>query len=720
MNLRDDLPDVWLVSYTPNHLYNSRASLIESARRSRQFKGSFEWDFDSLARCSVLRDHPQLLVENELELWKPAVILEQLKAIPPGDLILYHDVGKGYWGDYTFDCSIKPLLDWATRCNNGLLPGIWVPEEGPNSRWTTCACFETMGCVGDIFRLHPQLQTTYSLWRRDDHGLGLAGRWLEACARVYQGAVGATPNFAEFRRDRGSRSVLTNLTIAEGVTSFGKFYESTIERIHPGFAPIPATDIGILISRIRREAEFPLNEVQSASRPEDPVDPRPSRIDTAKQSGSRALFTSIPPRLDRVSPQGIPVGGVYQEECIASWRRCGFQVYSIHFSDELADLVPWQGVTYLGVERTEDDSPADRKPSLRAILSKIDAIGADLSGIVNSDIFLLNTTNWVEQVERESTDSIVVFTRYETNEIARTIIGAAPWGFDLFLFDRRFIKNLRYCGMRIGEAWWDFWLPLWFYFSGANIKHVEECIALHLYHPLVSNKNVLGYGKRFLETLSESAASDSEQKTRLTEFYEYCLYRFAIECEERQIADRNSLAFVLHVQNPTVWAGIVRLLRQYPLDLVPKIGAHDAFLSRALLRTSRYVDALRTRMAYRELSRAGGTLIPTPAPSSLAEEVSSLMTTWPYRIDLRTINALRSLIGRSPKAPVSPTNDWDAAELVHRLERHPVWRFLSLLRPEVKSLRRIAGSRRAELWQQARLVSMAGTRVLEPPEEPWF
>src|SRR5438046_63307 len=81
------------------------------------------------------------------------------------------------------------------------------------------------------------------------------------------------------------------------------------------------------------------------------------------------------------------------------------------------------------------DRPEDRKPSLRAILSLVEKVGADLSGLINSDILLLDPPGWIETVEAEVADSIIAFSRFEIDE-ERTCVGAAPWGIDLFFLDR--------------------------------------------------------------------------------------------------------------------------------------------------------------------------------------------------------------------------------------------------------------------------------------------
>jgi hypothetical protein len=440
--------------------------------------------------------------------------------------------------------------------------------------------------------------------------------------------------------------------------------------MHPAFAPVPASDIGVLIARII--IERPLDGGRARAL-ESSVRPR--------GKPSRALFTSIPPSLDRKSVERISIGSIYQRRCIDSWRRSGFEVYSVHFAEELGKITRHDGVTYLAAERTVDDGPEEYKPSFRAILKAIDEVGADLSGVINSDIFLVNPPGWVERVEEEVEGSAILFTRYETNDIDMTIVGWAPWGFDLVFFDRALIEGLQYCGMRIGETWWDYWLPLSLYFSGAHLKHVEDCVALHLDHPIVSNKNVQTYGLLFFDHISAEAeaAKQRGETTRLTEFWDWMEVRFALNPEGHTRNDR-SLEFVAHVLNTSVWAGISRILRTSKLRVTPHRSEYDDLLAEFLLRGARYADHLAAREQYfRNLYRdaqAAAAARPNPADVELVNYARAVTRSWPYATDLWLTNRIRALVGQRPKPRREIGNIAEATDLMRRLRRHLIWRLL--------------------------------------------
>lgn len=46
------------------------------------------------------------------------------------------------------------------------------------------------------------------------------------------------------------------------------------------------------------------------------------------------LFTSIPPKISRLDAKRGEIGEVYQQDCIASWQRAGFEPISVNSTNE--------------------------------------------------------------------------------------------------------------------------------------------------------------------------------------------------------------------------------------------------------------------------------------------------------------------------------------------------------------------------------------------------
>jgi hypothetical protein len=686
----------WLASFAAPGLEEAQQHLVRSARRLPEFVGTTEWTLAGLGALADLRARPRLLDrmrDDRLGLWRPFVLLEQLRAVPDGDLVVYHDAGVGYWGPHAFRATIAPALHWAVACNGGMLPGVWLPEDGRNARWTTRACFRALGCDEDRYWSTPQIQATYSIWRRSGRALDFVARWRDACLAHGDEAAADGPagpagdgNFADFVADRGAQSVLTNLALRDAIACFGRPHETTAAITHPSYSPVPPTDIGNLCVRIVRDGALRLTAARAPPAPPPaappPAAPPPAAPDrpvpaaaagSVAAGGRMALFTSIPPRLDRQSAGGLPIGEAYQEECLASWRRCGFEVCSVHGRGELATLRRRDGVTYVAV----DEPDGEAKPSLRAMLDVARRSGAAVAGIINADILLLDPPGWRDVVRREIAGSVIVVTRYEMQDIDRTCIGWAPWGFDVVLFDPACVDGLDDCGMRLGESWWDYWLPLACHFAGATLKHVDDCIALHQDHPIVSSGRIDHYGQRFLDWLARAAAREAERGElgRASAFHDYCRHRFPIEAARIGVAVGPSYRFFTEVLNPTVWAGLCAIVRASRLEVVAKDDPHHRLVAEMLLRAAQ--QAVHQRNLYLTLRAEHARAL---SGQPLIDHAVALSRSWPYRVDAWLGNAVRRARGRPPRPDPAIATAADALAFLRRLDSRLVWALAGPLR----------------------------------------
>jgi hypothetical protein len=151
-------------------------------------------------------------------LWKPYLILEKLTAVADGDFVIYWDCGR--WSGYRFLRAVDPLLEWADTLGDGAMPGVSVPHYGLNAKWTKRDCFIYMDCDSERFWQHPQIQGTYSVWKKTRATTHFVATWLRYCCdpRIITDAPNTCgldnlPGFVEHRHDQ---SVLTNLVIASG------------------------------------------------------------------------------------------------------------------------------------------------------------------------------------------------------------------------------------------------------------------------------------------------------------------------------------------------------------------------------------------------------------------------------------------------------------------------------------------------------------------------
>jgi hypothetical protein len=236
--------------------------------------------------------------------------------------------------------------------------------------------------------------------------------------------------------------------------------------------------------------------------------------------------------------------------------------------------------------------------------------------------------------------------------------------------------------MRIGETWWDYWLPLWCWFQGAAIKHVSDYVALHLDHPIVSSEKVQDYGLRFLRLLE--AEANRLRTGRCAEFHKYCDYRIGAEKRRLAITTEDSRDFVEKILNPTVWAAFQDLLHRNELTIVEKTDPHHRILARTIIGTARAAEARKARPAtlirtvetvpasYWRLIGVSGAKHGSGA--SLVGHLRLLEQRWPYRADLWISNAVRRVTGKPTKVKPPAANAGEAVEQILRLRRHVLWR----------------------------------------------
>ena len=226
--------------FRPQQAYLSRSAINVGIDRV------ISWNDERLRRESFFHDHRDVFQQKTgfgCWLWKPYIIRYELSKLLEADLLIYWDVGRRRY-PHRFELSPKPLLLWCLE-NDGIFPGLWVPQYGPNKRWTKRDCFVAMNCDTAAYWDHPQVQATFSIWQKNSKALAFIEEWLTWCQKPEvisddPNRLGL-PNFDEFVAHRHDQSVLTNLVIKRQLNCFG-----------PG-SPVPGDgdkDINNAIDRI--------------------------------------------------------------------------------------------------------------------------------------------------------------------------------------------------------------------------------------------------------------------------------------------------------------------------------------------------------------------------------------------------------------------------------------------------------------------------------------
>ena len=163
--------------------------------------------------------------------WKPYIILQALRAADEGDLIIYQDVGRrepilvrhrlSFWQDY--------LKEHQQDC----VPGVLIPWWGPNRLWTKQQTLTELGMDEPRFRDCPQVQASWSVWRKCPQSIEFITEWTELCSRrklvsgdLEWGIENEDNGFIEHRWDQ---SLLTLLTWKNGLKPISSLQQASPE-----------------------------------------------------------------------------------------------------------------------------------------------------------------------------------------------------------------------------------------------------------------------------------------------------------------------------------------------------------------------------------------------------------------------------------------------------------------------------------------------------------
>lgn len=185
------------------------------------------WTEDRLREERFFKEHSDIFSQAigfGCWAWKPYIIGYELSRLPDGACLIYWDVGRKIY-PHRFEMSPLPLLSWCVRESDGILPGVYIPQFGPNKHWTKRDCFVAMDCDSTEYWDYPQVQATFSIWQKTPKALEFVNEWRTWCERpeVITDAPNrlGLPNFDGFIAHRHDQSVLTNLMIKHKLKCFG-------------------------------------------------------------------------------------------------------------------------------------------------------------------------------------------------------------------------------------------------------------------------------------------------------------------------------------------------------------------------------------------------------------------------------------------------------------------------------------------------------------------
>lgn len=204
-----------------------------------------------------------------------------------------------------------------------------------------------------------------------------------------------------------------------------------------------------------------------------------------KRAGNRIkMVTSI-------APKNIE----NQKQALQSWMENGFDIISCNVRDEIEQIESeFPQVEFVEVKRDGRALMGKPCPYIYDMLQVLKEKADDICGIVNSDIHLCNFSQAIYDSIWEETHQEIHFIRRNDIERLEDVkemdYDMFFGGIDVFFFKKRDIECIEDDGLLMGQAMWDYWLPIMFCENGKVIKEILNPIIFHVKHALGWNDDI--------------------------------------------------------------------------------------------------------------------------------------------------------------------------------------------------------------------------------------
>ncbi len=202
--------NIHLCVYSNGKYEVPRKALINLAESSEIFESILEYDREWLEKNQFFLDNTQILGDQESKgdgwcLWKPFIILESMKKIPEGDVLLYMDSSDTFFGDF------GNFLHNYFEGNNILL----TRGGNKNYEYSRRDTFFYMGCDSPEYWNQPQVEAGVIGMKKCESSLDFLEEYLRYCRdpRIIMGGENECglenlPGYIDHRYDQSVLSIL--------------------------------------------------------------------------------------------------------------------------------------------------------------------------------------------------------------------------------------------------------------------------------------------------------------------------------------------------------------------------------------------------------------------------------------------------------------------------------------------------------------------------------
>ena len=206
-----------LISYANKAFYKSQQELKKSALK---YGVNEVIDYNEIwlkKQTEFYKKNKKILSQkrgNGFWLWKPYIILDALKLMNDGDILIHIDAGTEFINPIGDIINVLRERDLLLFYNNGNINKLWTKRD----------CFYYMDCDNEKFHNPSQVVAGYIFCKKTPFVVGLMEEWLKYAED--ERIISDNPNtcglknYDKFKDHRHDQSILTNLAIKYNLELF--------------------------------------------------------------------------------------------------------------------------------------------------------------------------------------------------------------------------------------------------------------------------------------------------------------------------------------------------------------------------------------------------------------------------------------------------------------------------------------------------------------------
>jgi hypothetical protein len=217
-----------------NKLFEESRFRLNSSATKHGVDKIFSYDIDDIKDTTFYKANSKILLQARgvgYWIWKPYIILETIKKLSDGDVVIYSDCGHEI---------INDIIPLARLCASESIL-LFANGDFRNSQWTKRDCFILMDADEPAYWFSPHCDASFALFCRTEKSLSFLNTWISFCCdeRVstdIHNELGKKnlPGFIEHRWDQSILSILakkSNVILHRMPSQFGNHFKISNFRI---------------------------------------------------------------------------------------------------------------------------------------------------------------------------------------------------------------------------------------------------------------------------------------------------------------------------------------------------------------------------------------------------------------------------------------------------------------------------------------------------------